>query len=132
MASSSCPVSAFNELTLSSGPPVPASAGPQTVQWFWYDPGQAKWMLARESDLMERQYQEWLCGEYSSYIYHCFGNGAKAIVDMNSMETECASTGCESLHESLYTPGECMQGVVPRAQLIPDDHMTFKVMRVEL
>lgn len=91
----------------------------RSVKWFWLPNDNADWVaLSSEiSEEIEEEYQKKLMGKRTgSRVFHCFGNGSSSEINYSKMITQCAS-------------GRCLMSHARNG--LPDNHMTFKVKRVE-
>lgn len=97
------------------------------IQWFWFNPQVSNWVPVNNKTSsfypnspnlsIEEEYQSHLKKERSGQrVFHCFGDGHSSGIDYDKMETYCNSGRCLLTHEQ---------------QGIDDDHMTFKIRRIE-
>lgn len=84
--------------------------------WYWLEPVSGAWIEARESENIEKEYQDEINKRRSGQlVYHCFGNGWTACIDFETMTTYCGSGRCILTH---------------KRNNLDDDHMTFQLKRV--
>ena len=91
------------------------------IRWMYFDNKKGEWMDCKENaGKIESEYQMHSDGTRAGHqVYHCFGDGGSALINFETMQTECGS-------------GKCTCGRLNKLQhALPDDHMTFALRRVE-
>ena len=92
------------------------------IRWMFFDNKKGEWMDCKENAAgkIESEYQMHSDGTRAGHqVYHCFGDGGSALINFETMQTECGS-------------GKCTCGRPNKLQhALPDDHMTFALRRVE-